>query len=71
MSDDKKAEACTKSMTREGLVMLECGGQVGIRESSCWALYTAPHAGEPLFQRRTNERETAELDLIVREGWHE
>jgi hypothetical protein len=61
---------CTKSLG-DGLVRLECDGQIGIREADCWALYAATHTGVPLFQRRTNARETAELDLIVREGWHD
>ncbi len=62
---------CTKTLTGEGLVRLECGNQIGIREADCWALYEATYTGIPLFQRRTNDRETAELDLIVREGWHD
>lgn len=56
---------CTKSLTGEGLVRLEYGGQLAIREADCWALYFHTHTGIPLFQRRTNAQETAELDLIL------
>jgi hypothetical protein len=62
---------CTKSLTGDGLVRLEYDGQIGIRERDCWALYASTHTGVPLFQRRTNARETAELDLIVEHGWHD
>lgn len=61
----------TKSLTGDGLVRLECGDQIGIRERDCWALYGATHTGVPMFQRRTSPQETAELDLIVEHGWHE
>lgn len=63
-------EGPIKTLTGDGLVRLEYSGQIGIRERDCWALYAATPTREPLFQRRTNERETAELDLIVEHGWH-
>jgi hypothetical protein len=68
MSDELK---CTKGLTGDGFVRLEYGGQIAVREHDCWALYGATHTGVPLFQRRTNARETAELDLIIEHGWHE
>lgn len=62
---------CFKSLTSRGWTRLECNGQIGIKNPARgWELYRNVD-GLEIFTRYATEAEGANLDLVVREGWHE